>query len=189
MGPATSHGPVDQVELVIEGMTCASCAARVEKRLSALEGVSATVNYATAKARATVPEGTEPAVLVAAVEAAGYHATLPPSRTTPPPATTPTASAPATSPPTTSSSAISATTPSAPATSSSATSSSSATAPPADSPLDALRRRVFVSGVLSLPVIAMSMVPALQFTWWQWISLALTTPVVVWGASPFHRAA
>ncbi|MGL4745077.1 MAG: heavy metal translocating P-type ATPase [Dermatophilaceae bacterium] len=157
MHPVTSRRPSREVELVIEGMTCASCAARVEKRLSALDGVSATVNYATAKARATVPEGAAPETLVAAVEAAGYHAVL----AAPPAAASP----PAISPPAENGEAA------------------------ADPRLGTLRQRLLVSAVLSVPVIAMSMVPALQFTAWQWLSLALAAPVVVWGAWPFHRAA
>lgn len=66
-----------QVELAVGGMTCASCAMRIEKRLNRLDGVSATVNYATEKAKVDFPADTDPAVLVAAVEAAGYTAALP----------------------------------------------------------------------------------------------------------------
>ncbi|WP_257901015.1 heavy metal translocating P-type ATPase [Saccharothrix obliqua] len=126
-------------------MTCASCAARIERKLNRLDGVTATVNYATEKAKVSFPAGLDPAELVAEVEAAGYGATLP--------AAEPVA------------------------------------AERSDDPTAALRQRLVVSAVLSLPVIALAMVPALQFTHWQWISLALAGPVLVWGALPFHRAA
>ncbi|MBW4716821.1 heavy metal translocating P-type ATPase [Saccharothrix sp. SC076] len=133
------------LELSITGMTCASCAARIERKLNRLDGVTATVNYATEKAKVSFPAGLDPAELVAEVEAAGYGATLP--------AAEPVA------------------------------------AERSDDPTAALRQRLVVSAVLSLPVIALAMVPALQFTHWQWISLALAGPVLVWGALPFHRAA
>ena len=58
-----------------------------------------------------------------------------------------------------------------------------------DDPVQRLRQRLLVSLVLTVPVVAMAMVPALQFTNWQWLSLTLAAPVVVWGALPFHRAA
>lgn len=132
-------------ELVIGGMTCASCAHRIERRLGKLDGVTATVNYATEKAQVTYPDGVETAALVAAVEAAGYTASLP----TPAP---------------------------------------DETGPDLSDPARALRDRVLVSAVLALPVVVLSMVPAWQFTYWQWIALTLTAPVVVWGAWPFHRA-
>jgi Cu+-exporting ATPase len=141
--------PTD-VELSIEGMTCSSCANRIERSLNRLDGVTATVNYATEKARVSVPAGIDPAVLIEKIQAAGYQAQLP--------------------------------APAAPA----------ATAAPEPAEPDTaaeLRRRVIISAVLSVPVIAMAMVPALQFTYWQWISLALAGPVVVWAALPFHRAA
>ncbi|MGL5817193.1 MAG: heavy metal translocating P-type ATPase [Phycicoccus sp.] len=173
MRPATPHRPAGQVDLVIEGMTCASCAARVEKRLSSLDGVSATVNYATAKARVTVPEGIEPAALVEVVEAAGYRAVLRPPPAAPSPA------APPADPPTAPATAAAHDDPSRPGEGDTSS----------DPRLGTLRRRLFVSAALSVPVVAMSMVPALQFTSWQWLSLALAAPVVVWGAWPFHRAA
>ena len=134
-----------QVELVIGGMTCASCANRVERSLNKIDGVSATVNYATEKAAVRAPDGVDPARLVAAVEAAGYTATLP----------APTTSA----------------------------------EPPEPDPTRALRQRLLGSTVLALPVIVLAMLPAFQFSYWQWISLALAGPVVAWGAWPFHRAA
>ena len=155
--PASAQGSengTDQVELVIGGMTCASCAMRIEKKLNKLDGVSATVNYATEKARAHVPVGTDPAALVAAVEAAGYTATLP----QPPAADGGDRSGPAGD-------------------------------EREDAHVVALRQRLTISAVLSVPVIAMVMIPSLQFTYWQWLSLAMAAPVVLWGAFPFHRAA
>ncbi|MBY6411839.1 copper-translocating P-type ATPase [Rhodococcus sp. BP-252] len=129
-----------QVELVLGGMTCASCANRIERKLNKLDGVTATVNYATEKARVT-SDGVPAEDLIKAVEAAGYTATLP-------------------------------------------------AAEPEEAPeTDPLKQRLLVSAVLSVPVIAMAMVPALQFTNWQWLSLTLAAPVVVWGAWPFHKAA
>ncbi|GAB1509400.1 heavy metal translocating P-type ATPase [Actinophytocola sp. KF-1] len=135
----------DQVELVIGGMTCASCAARIEKKLNRMDGVEATVNYATEKA---LVRGTAAAEdLIATVEKLGYTAALP----APPKAEEP--------------------------------------EEPHDAELRALRTRLLVSAVLTIPVVAMSMVQAFQFEYWQWASLVLTAPVVVWGALPFHRAA
>ena len=151
--PATSS---TTVELAIGGMTCASCANRVERTLNTLDGVSASVNYATEKARVHAPAGLDPQTLVAQVEAAGYTAAL----------ARPPASANA-----------------------GADSLSPATGGAQPDPTRALRERLIVAAVLSVPVVAMAMVPALQFTYWQWISLALAAPVVVWGAWPFHRAA
>ncbi|QKW21941.1 copper-translocating P-type ATPase [Kitasatospora sp. NA04385] len=139
--------PRDRVELSIGGMTCASCAARIEKKLNRIDGVEASVNYATEKARVDFGPGTSVADLIATVEATGYTAALPP-----PPA--------APEPP----------------------------AEPAREP-DPLRERLLVSAVLSLPVVLLSMVPALQFDDWQWLAFALTGPVVVYGGLPFHRAA
>jgi Cu+-exporting ATPase len=143
------------VELVIGGMTCASCAARIEKKLNKLDGVSATVNYATEKAKVTYAGTVTPADLVAIVEATGYTAVLPAPRV-----------------------------------------SSAATAPEGDAELDEkndevarLRQRLVISAALSLPVLLMSMIPMLQFDNWQWLALTLASPVVVWGALPFHRAA
>ena len=141
-----------QLELSIGGMTCASCAMRIEKRLTKLPGVTATVNYATERARVHVPEGVTTEELVAAVKAAGYTADV---RT--------------------------------PAAAGTQPGREDATAE-AD-PNRALRERLLISALLSLPVIAMAMVPALQFRAWQWLSLALAAPVVLWGAWPFHRAA
>ncbi len=140
--------PVTDIELSIGGMTCASCANRIERKLNELDGVTATVNYATEKARVSSPAGVDPAVLVAQVEATGYTAELP---------------RPATAAP--------------------------AEAADEPDPTRPLRDRLVTSIVLAVPVIAMAMVPALQFTYWQWISLALAGPVIGWAAWPFHRAA
>ncbi|MGQ0576721.1 MAG: heavy metal translocating P-type ATPase [Pseudonocardia sp.] len=146
-----------EVELSIGGMTCASCANRIERKLNKLDGVRATVNYATEKAWVRAPAGVDPAVLVAQVEAAGYTAELPPS-------------------------------PRAAGDGADALGSPDAALAEVD-PTRPLRDRLLVSIVLSVPVIAMAMVPAWQFTYWQWISLTLAAPVVVWAAWPFHRAA
>ncbi len=144
----------DSVELVIGGMTCASCAARIEKKLNKLDGVTATVNYATEKAKVTYAVPVVPADLVATVEATGYTATLPPPRTSPP-------------------------------------GPGVGGDPGAQGPDEAssLRQRLLVCVALSGPVVLLSMVPPLQFDNWQWLALTLASPVVVWGALPFHRAA
>ena len=139
---------IRRIELSIGGMTCASCANRVERKLNELDGVRASVNYATEKARIDYPAGLETAQLVAQVEAAGYTARLPSPSSEP--GARPTEGADA---------------------------------------ARALRRRLVLSTALAVPVITLSMVPALQFTYWQWISLTLAAPVVAWGAWPFHRAA
>ncbi|OBI83853.1 cation-translocating P-type ATPase [Mycobacterium sp. E740] len=133
----------DTIELSIDGMTCASCANRIEKKLNKLDGVTATVNFATEKARVRYGDDVTPETLVATVAEAGYQAHLP----------------------------------------------QVANAAPEDDPTAALRQRLMVSLALTVPVIAMAMVPALQFPNWQWLSLTLAAPVVVWGAWPFHRAA
>ncbi|WP_369207358.1 heavy metal translocating P-type ATPase [Streptomyces sp. PU-14G] len=146
------------VELAIGGMTCASCAARVEKKLNRMEGVTASVNYATEKAKVSMDDGVQVADLIATVEATGYTA-APPEPVRAEPGT--------------------------------AHESEGAQAGPdaADDELRPLRQRLIGSVVLAVPVIAMAMVPALQFEYWQWLSLTLAAPVVVWGAWPFHRAA
>ncbi|MBZ4015807.1 heavy metal translocating P-type ATPase [Streptomyces purpurogeneiscleroticus] len=149
-----------QVELAIGGMTCASCAARVEKKLNRMEGVTATVNYATEKARVAYEPGVEIADLIATVERTGYTAHEP--QPEPEPA--------------------------APAPGAHEEKEAAAQEGP-DSALAALRQRLIVSAVLAAPVIALSMIPVLQFDNWQWLSLTLAAPVVVWGAYPFHRAA
>ncbi|MBX9363432.1 cation-translocating P-type ATPase [Streptomyces sp. WAC04114] len=148
--PAGREPALAEVELLIGGMTCASCAARVEKKLNRMDGVTATVNYATEKARITCPEGTEVADLIATVVKTGYTAEEP-------------------APP--------------------REEASAAEDEDADPELTALRGRLAVSAALAVPVILLAMVPALQFDNWQWLSLTLAAPVVVWGGLPFHRAA
>ncbi|GAA3963330.1 heavy metal translocating P-type ATPase [Actinomadura viridis] len=143
----------DRIELAIGGMTCASCAARIERRLNKMEGVTATVNYATEKARVDFPEGVSVDELIAQVEKAGYTAEPPP----PPKA----AEGP----------------------------DGSADVGATDDGLRPLRQRLVTSVVLAVPVIAMAMIPALQFESWQWLSLTLAAPVVVYGGWPFHKAA
>ncbi len=147
------------VDLQIGGMTCASCAARIEKKLNRMPGVQASVNYATEKAHVVLPEGTEVAAAIATVEATGYTATLPrpilePAR---PPDTDPAAGG--------------------------------AGEPALDPEVVSLRRRLVISAALTLPVLVLAMFAPLQFDNWQWLSLTLAAPVVVWGAWPFHRAA
>jgi P-type Cu+ transporter len=143
------------VELVIGGMTCASCAARIEKKLNKLDGVSATVNYATEKAKVTYSGSVTPQELVATIEATGYTAALPVPK-----------SAGVTGP-----------------------TAAEAEDAKKDDEVSLLRQRLVICAVLSLPVLLMSMIPAFQFDNWQWLSLTLASPVVVWGALPFHRAA
>lgn len=150
--PGTATVADTGVELEIGGMTCASCAMRIEKKLNKLDGVSATVNYATEKARVTVPAGYDAALLIAEVEKTGYTAIVP-----------------------------------APAGVSRGT--VAADADESDPELTSLRNRLIWSVVLTVPVIAMAMIPALQFVYWQWASLALAAPVILWAAWPFHRAA
>lgn len=181
-GPAA---PPTDVELTIGGMTCASCAARVEKKLNRMDGVSASVNYATEKAKVSFGEGVEVADLIATVQATGYTAAEPKSAHPAPvhPAPAGTAADRA---------AVGRTAVGRPG---DARGEGDSTGTPGggggadDDELRPLRRRLIGSVVLAVPVIAMAMVPALQFTYWQWLSLALAAPVVVWGAWPFHRAA
>lgn len=145
-----------EVELTIGGMTCASCAARIEKKLNRMEGVEATVNYATERARVSYRgEAVSVGDLIATVEATGYTAVEPP-----PPR--PVGGAPGTG---------------------------GAAEEPEDDGLRTLRERLVTAVVLSVPVVAMAMVPALQVEYWQWLSLTLAAPVVTYAAWPFHRAA
>lgn len=139
------------VELAIGGMTCASCANRIERKLNKLDGVVATVNYATEKAKVIVPEGYDSKLLVEEIEKTGYTAELPQPKT------------------------------------SGSKDGDDAEAP--DLELISLKHRLVGSVVLTVPVIVMSMIPALQFTNWQWLSLALAGPVIIWAAWPFHKAA
>jgi len=126
------------VTLAVGGMTCASCAARIEKRLNRIDGVQATVNFATEEASIAFPDTVSHDELVAAVEATGYTASLP------------------------------------------------AVERPAE---ESWLPRLLASAALGAPVLVLSMVPAMQFAGWQWLAFALATPVVLWGAWPFHRAA
>ncbi|MCW2975715.1 MAG: heavy metal translocating P-type ATPase [Actinomycetia bacterium] len=134
----------EHIELPIEGMTCASCASRIERTLNKLDGVTASVNYATEKATVEFDAArVKPDALVEAVEQVGYSVRVPAAEA----------------------------------------------AEVADDPAAALRRRLIASAALSLPVLLMGMISALQFTYWQWLALQLATPVVLWGAWPFHVAA
>ena len=142
---------MDSLKLPVQGMTCASCATRIERKLNELEGVNASVNFATEQAAVDFDPGLVDAhELIGAVEAAGYMAELPGGTGDGPEV---------------------------------------AKAERDDAELQGWRRRLFVSAVLSVPILLMAMVPALQFEYWQWLSLQLATPVVFWGAWPFHRAA
>ncbi|MEU6252179.1 heavy metal translocating P-type ATPase [Streptomyces sp. NPDC047043] len=138
------------VELLIGGMTCASCAARVEKKLNRMDGVTATVNYATGKAKVAYPAGIQVADLITTVVKTGYTAEEP---APPQPVEDETPAA------------------------------------EEDPELAGYRERFTVSALLALPVVLLSMIPALQFDNWQWLALTLAAPVVVWGGLPFHRAA
>ncbi|MFJ5114127.1 heavy metal translocating P-type ATPase [Streptomyces sp. NPDC088551] len=162
----TTAGTAAEVELMIGGMTCASCAARIEKKLNRMDGVEATVNYATEKAKVSY-RGQDVAVedLIATVEATGYSATRPAPAPALVPADTDAADA-----------ADTVGTPYATDT--------------AKDPEDVtLRQRLITAVLLSVPVVAMAMIPALQFEYWQWLSLTLAAPVVTYAAWPFHRAA
>ena len=143
---STPASAVTEVDLDITGMTCASCAARVEKKLNRMPGVIATVNYGTDRAHIALPEGTSIDDAIATVEATGYRAQRPRLEFDRERAY--------------------------------------------DEPeVRNLRRRVTFSAILTAPVVALAMIPPLQFDYWQWFSLALAASVVVWGALPFHRAA
>src|SRR6266567_6282069 len=135
------------IELDIGGMTCASCAARIEKKLNRIEGVTAAVNYATEKARVNFPDSVTAEQLIARVEDTGYTARV------------------------------------------HATEITAAQQDSAPSPATRLRDKLLVTVALAVPVIVLAMVPALQFRNWQWLSLTLAAPVVVWGGAAFHRAA
>ncbi|HLN79256.1 MAG TPA: heavy metal translocating P-type ATPase [Nocardioidaceae bacterium] len=150
--PTGTEARATDLELDISGMTCSSCANRIEKKLNKLEGVTATVNYATEKAKVTYTGAVTPEELVSVVEATGYGATIP-----------------------------------APPTAESA--DEAAETDGRDDEAAGWWQRLVVSAVLTVPVVAMAMIPWLQFDNWQWLSLTLASPVVVWGALPFHRAA
>jgi Cu+-exporting ATPase len=132
-----------EAEFVVTGMTCGACAARIERRLNRLDGVAATVNYATGRAYVTSTGGRDAVELIGVIESTGYQAALPPA-------------------------------------------GEDAASDPA---VRDLGRRLFVCGPLAVAVIVLAMVPAAQFTGWQWVSLLLAAPVAGWGAWPLHRAA
>ncbi|MCX5343501.1 heavy metal translocating P-type ATPase [Streptomyces atratus] len=205
MHSATEAAPPSAVssraELTIGGMTCASCAARVEKKLNRMDGVTATVNYATEKARVSFGSGTDLADLIATVEKTGYTA-QPVRRPEPTPPAPARAAAPAT-PAITVTGAFEGGGPGGTRVrtgqvteSPTGTEAGTETETGADDPaerkaadaLTSLRQRLIVSAVLAAPVVVLAMVPALQFDNWQWLSLTLAAPVVVWGGLPFHRA-
>ncbi|WP_406287641.1 heavy metal translocating P-type ATPase [Streptomyces sp. NBC_00209] len=181
---------LSRADFTIGGMTCASCAARVEKKLNRMDGVTATVNYATEKARVSY-DGAAVSVsdLVATVERTGYTAKPLPGASARAPEPAATTEAPQAAEPAADG------VPQAPRPAPRASQPEPETeAPPhpADTPdpaLAALRQRLIVSAVLAAPVVALAMIPALQFDSWQWLSLTLAAPVVVWGGLPFHRAA
>ncbi|MFE7352681.1 heavy metal translocating P-type ATPase [Streptomyces sp. NPDC057543] len=181
-----------RAELTIGGMTCASCAARVEKKLNRMDGVTASVNYATEKARVSFGPGTGLADLIATVEKTGY--TAQPVRRPDPAPPAGARVAPAT-PAATAEGAPeigTGTEPAEPRTAESSTEAETDDGDPAErraaAALASLRQRLIVSAVLAAPVVVLAMVPALQFDNWQWLSLTLAAPVVVWGGLPFHRA-
>ncbi|MFD4590943.1 heavy metal translocating P-type ATPase [Streptomyces rubiginosohelvolus] len=191
-----------EAELMIGGMTCASCAARVEKKLNRMDGVTATVNYATEKARVTFGEGLKLGDLVATVEKTGYTARPVAQSPVPAPAPAPESTreaGPGPAPEVSPEPASEPTPESAPVPAPEFTPESAAEPTPdsvarqveaeQDASLAALRQRLVVSAVLATPVVLLAMVPALQFDFWQWLSLTLAAPVVVWGGLPFHRAA
>ncbi|MFF1842790.1 heavy metal translocating P-type ATPase [Streptomyces sp. NPDC058217] len=185
-----------EAELAIGGMTCASCAARIEKKLNRMDGVTATVNYATEKARVEFGAGTRLDDVIATVEKTGYTAQplQRPAPTAaaspvPPPATERTPPADETGPTeravtdaADTKDTVDATPPARPTVTAGAADTDAAGA------LSALRQRLVVSAVLAAPVVLLAMVPAFQFDNWQWLSLTLAAPVVVWGGLPFHRA-
>ena len=147
MSASLSERSVDHIDLELTGMPCAACANRIEKKLNRLDGVTATVNYATEKANVTFdPAAATPDVLIATVESIGYGATLPePDR--------------------------------------------DEADDPAVARIAALRRRFTLALICGLPVLFLSMIPALQFRGWQWAALVLASPVAAWSAWPFHSTA
>ena len=158
MNPSSAALPVVQsidlssIELEIGGMTCASCATRVERKLNRLDGITASVNYATQRAQvSSTAVGDTSTVLpnlIAAVQSAGYTASVPLPPTQLPQSET-----------------------------------------SVGAKIDAAERtRLIICAALAIPVVVLSMIPALQFTNWQWLALTLSAPVATWGAWPFHRA-
>ena len=158
-------------ELAVTGMTCGTCAARIQRKLGRLPGVEASVNYATGRARVTHPPEQDTDELVAAVRTLGFGATaaqplVPAGGGVPAPRTAPE---------------------SAPRPTSSTAAPEAEDAP--DPELSELRHRALVCLALTLPVMAVAMNPDWQFRYWQWFCLVLTAPVVIWGGYRFHRAA
>ena len=145
MSETTTRAPAP-VELIIGGMSCNACATRIERRLNRLDGVAASVNYATERAYVTSLGGREPAELIGVVQATGYTA---------------------------------------------AVAARPGSGDDEEQPRSGreLGRRLAVCLPLAVVVVVLSMVPAAQFTGWQWLALVLTVPVAAWGAWPFHRAA
>lgn len=185
-----------EVDLSISGMTCASCAARIEKKLNRVEGVTATVNFATEKARVSYPDSVDPQELVGVVEKTGYRASLPVAvRSGPPMGAQPGA------PDRVDHLAMGN------GEMDHAAMGHGAGAGSSEMPMDhsghdmggsenhmnhgtpLVKERLIVSLILAIPVAVLAMIPALQFSYWQWVSLVLATPIVVWGAWPFHKAA
>ncbi|GAA1982844.1 heavy metal translocating P-type ATPase [Isoptericola halotolerans] len=176
----TTPTPDREVDLAIQGMTCASCVARVEKKLTRLPGVDATVNLPLESAHVRLPEGVTDADLVQAVATAGYTATVTRSRAAAPDGGG---------------------SPTAPDPHAGHTDDHAKHAEHSGQPEhagghvhteyrgDDLRRRLRVAAVLTVPVVLLSMIPAWQFPGWQWVVAALSLPVVTWGAWPFHVAA
>ncbi|MFF8911991.1 heavy metal translocating P-type ATPase [Streptomyces sp. NPDC015032] len=207
----TPAAETSRAELTIGGMTCASCAARVEKKLNRMDGVTASVNYATEKARVSFGPGTGLADLIATVEKTGYtarpaHSPGPaapaaPAAPTAPTAPTDTVEGGSSGSGTEAGTGVTTGTgagtgaDSTPADAADAAADTDADADARDpaersaaAALAALRQRLIVSAALAIPVVVLAMVPALQFDNWQWLSLTLASPVVVWGGLPFHRA-
>ncbi len=138
----TVEQPAGRVQLSLEGMTCAACATRIERKLNKLEGVEASVNYATEQAAVTFdPDRVEVDQLLRTVAAAGYRASV------------------------------------------------ARRAVEQQERVRRLRDRVVASAVLTTPLVVLAMVPPLQFEGWEWVALALSTPVVLWAGFGFHRAA
>ena len=166
----TSLPGVTRIDLPITGMTCASCANRIERRLNRIEGVDASVNFATERASVSFdPTVVRPEELVSAVESAGYHAVLPNELANGKSGAHDGPAAAVDGRP--------------------VDLADGESTEVADGELEDLRRRTLVSGVLALPVLLLSMVPSLQFDNWQWLALNLATPVVIWGGWPLHRSA
>jgi Cu+-exporting ATPase len=184
--PREPAAPVGVVELAVEGMTCASCVARVERRLNRVPGVSATVNLATERANVELAEDVPDADLLAAVERAGYGARV--LRRSAVRAGVAGAASAAQAPPTDVETPVEAPPPLGTPARVAAPPVDSAEPSAADRGADLLRR-LRVAAVLTVPVVLLSMVPALQIAGWQWLVAALAMPVVTWAAWPFHRAA